>query len=347
MRKLYFIYSALVLMVSVSHLRSQDHHLSQFYTTPTLFNPATAGVSNIDSRFVLNYKNQWRSVVTPYNTFAFAYDSKIYTNKNRKDNKKGGLVGYGLNAFQDKAGLSKLTTNQVNLNLSYSLYLNNRNAISAGFVAGFFQRSLRINDLKWDAQFNGKTFDAGLPTKETSVDQSLYGLDLGCGLVYKTNQIVHGYDLEIGGSVLHVNKPNVSFYDNRSGMGFKYVGHSQLNYRLNNKMRLSPAILFTLQDKHQELLAGANLKYYLNDVSEDEIVSGNSLFSPAISGGLFYRHKDAIATVVGFDYNQNLTIGISYDINISRLRSATNLKGGFEVSLMYTQRKHSKIRTLY
>jgi type IX secretion system PorP/SprF family membrane protein len=347
MRKLYFIYSALVLIGSVSNFRSQDHHLTQFYTTPTLFNPATAGVSNTDSRFVLNYKNQWRSVVTPYNTFAFAYDSKIYTNKNRKDNKKGGLIGYGINAFQDKAGLSKLTTNQVNLNISYSLFLNNRNSISAGFVAGFFQKSLRLNNLKWDSQFNGKTYDSGLPTKETAIDQSLYGADIGCGLVYKTNQIVKGYELEVGGSLLHLNKPNISFYDSRATGGFKYVGHAQLSYKLNSKMRLLPSALYSLQNKQQEVIAGANLKYFLNETSDEEIASATSLLSPAISGGLFYRHKDAIAVVGGFDYNQNLTIGISYDVNISKLRSATNLKGGFEISLIYTQRKHSKIRTLY
>ena len=53
-----------------------------------------------------------------------------------------------------------------------------------------------------------------------------------------------------------------------------------------------------------------------------------------ISGGLFYRWKDAFVPVVKLDYNK-ISIGISYDVNTSKLKTASQLRGGYEVTLCY------------
>ena len=100
-----------------NQISAQDIHFSQFYESPLLLNPAAAGSSPTDFRFVLNYKNQWKSIGTPYKTIALSYDQRFYLNKK----KKGNHLGIGVNLFNDKVGLSTLTTNQMNLNVAYHL----------------------------------------------------------------------------------------------------------------------------------------------------------------------------------------------------------------------------------
>ena len=53
-----------------------------------------------------------------------------------------------------------------------------------------------------------------------------------------------------------------------------------------------------------------------------------------ISAGLFYRWKDAFMPVVKLDYYK-MSIGITYDINTSKLKTASQLRGGYEVTLSY------------
>jgi hypothetical protein len=52
-------------------------------------------------------------------------------------------------------------------------------------------------------------------------------------------------------------------------------------------------------------------------------------------GGLLWRVNDAIIPIVKIDYN-DLTFGMSYDMNLSKLKAASNIRGGFEISIIKT-----------
>ena len=54
----------------------------------------------------------------------------------------------------------------------------------------------------------------------------------------------------------------------------------------------------------------------------------------ALHGGLWFRNRDAAYLTLGMDYQQ-LFVGISYDINVSKLVPASNLRGGFEIAIRY------------
>lgn len=53
-----------------------------------------------------------------------------------------------------------------------------------------------------------------------------------------------------------------------------------------------------------------------------------------ISGGGFLRWNDAFIPVVKMDLKP-LTFAVSYDVNISTLKTASQSRGGFELSLSY------------
>ena len=51
--------------------------------------------------------------------------------------------------------------------------------------------------------------------------------------------------------------------------------------------------------------------------------------------GAIYRVQDAVSAIVKYDWEQKIQIGLSYDINVSKLRTASVYQGGFEISLKY------------
>ena len=73
-------YLFIIAMSLQTFVFAQDIHFSQYRETPMLINPAQTAL-NKDVRIILNYKDQWRSFVSPYKTFAFSGEMKI-KNKN-------------------------------------------------------------------------------------------------------------------------------------------------------------------------------------------------------------------------------------------------------------------------
>ena len=59
---------------------AQSYHLSQFYSTPLLVNPAATGNTGGPYRFAANYRSQWRNEGTPYTTFTASGDAHILKN---------------------------------------------------------------------------------------------------------------------------------------------------------------------------------------------------------------------------------------------------------------------------
>ena len=53
-----------------------------------------------------------------------------------------------------------------------------------------------------------------------------------------------------------------------------------------------------------------------------------------LTGGAIYRWNDAIIPVLKLDYYK-LGIGVSYDVNVSKLKAASQSRGGVELTLNY------------
>jgi hypothetical protein len=73
------------------------------------------------------------------------------------------------------------------------------------------------------------------------------------------------------------------------------------------------------------------------DINHDEYNPIN------LYGGLMYRVQDAFAPYVGVELG-SVRVGYSYDINSSSLRTASNRRGGNEISLIYIRRPVDEVR---
>ncbi len=320
------------LMLTAGVSSAQDIHFSQFNQSPLTMNPSLAG-STKDIQVILNYKDQWKSVATPYRTYAISGDSRYMKKKWEK-----GFLGFGLNIFSDKAGDAEMGTTQGNLSIAYHVYVSKNSTMGGGLQAGFGQKSIKYDKLQWGNQYNGTGFDPTLPTGEPVGASSFTypdfsgGLSWNYGFGQKTLSSNDAFKASAGVAMFHVNEPRQSFYNPKNDRLYsKYVGHAMVEIGIKNTNGvLVPSILYQRQGPSQEIVVGTFIKYLLK---EDSKYTGY-VKGAAVSLGGFYRAKDAFV-VSSLIEVANYAIGISYDVNTSSLKEASSGRGGFELALKY------------
>ena len=110
-----------------------------------------------------------------------------------------------------------------------------------------------------------------------------------------------------------------------------FVAHAEFLIGISNTpWSLRPAIITQFQGPSHEILVGTQFRLMLKDASKiTGFVKGAYL-----NIGTFLRVGDAFIPSVTFELDK-YSIGMSYDLNISSLRSASKGAGGFEISFMF------------
>ena len=313
-------------ILTSTNVFSQDIHFSQFAEAQSFLNPAMTGITN-DIRATLHYRNQWKTVASPYKTFGVTAEMR---NKSQK-------FAWGINFFSDEAGDASLKTVQGNVNLTGHIPLNERSKLSGGIFAGFAQRSINPTTLKWENQYNGSAYDPNLASGETFLTNSYTYPDAGIGLAYSFGQgemyirSNDAFKFNIGFSMAHLNRPKLSFLTTDEKMDIKYIVHGGMLIGIKNTpLDIVPSFIYAMQGPSTEILFGGMIKYLLKEDSKyTGYVKGQYL-----SVGAFYRNKDALIINALYEVGQ-MAFGISYDVNTSTLKTASEYKGGFEISLRF------------
>ncbi len=310
---------------------SQDFHFSQFWMTPLLQNPALSG-SGQQLQAIVNHKTQWGSITSPYKTNNLSCD--MYLNKEK--NKKGFWAG-GINVLSDKAGDGNMATTTGNLAIAYHVHVDARHTIGGGLTGGFVQRSIDYSTLQWMNQYNGINYNPSLSTGEPNGSKSVIFGDCGAGILWsfsKAEKYITGNDqikAKIGLALFHPQQSNYSFYKFSEKLYMKKVIHASLLYGIKNtKYALVPKLLYYRQGPAQELFFGSLIRYTIHEASKYTGIIKES----SVSMGMYFRNRDAVVPTVLLEFSQ-YTIGFSYDVNISRLRTASSYRGGFEISLCF------------
>lgn len=317
---------AVALLTFLSHtIVAQDIHYSQFNATTQNLNPAQTGLFNGDWRFAGNYRSQWSAIPVPYKTFSIAADTRLKT-KLQND-----VPAVGLIVNNDRSGDSKFTTTQVFLSASYikKLTKDSTNFLSIAIQPGVSTKSFDINALTFDNQYNGDRYDATLSSGENFSKTRITYFDLGGGLAYLWRKNSRT-KINFGVSAFHLNAPKQSFFDNDEiRLDRKFVVSGLAEFPVSEKLDVLPTFMYEGQGKFHETVLGASGRYFLKPVNGVET---------AVSLGAYYRIKDAMIFSAGMDW-RNFNVGLSYDVNTSKLIAATNRRGGFELSLIYIFRK--------
>lgn len=301
--------------------KTQDIHYSQFFMHLPGQSPANTGSYAGEHRLTANYRSQWQTVPVPYLSLSLFYDSKF------KIRSKQDFIGVGIGLDYDKAGDSKLSLTALNASFNYGLNINKHHQFRFGISPSVGQRRLSEELLKWDNQWDGEKYNSGLSPKESFENSGAFFFDMGAGISYQISKSNRTY-LGIGASINHLLEPDQTFYtqqQNKVGLPMRHVYHATVSIGLAGFVDLIAHGQYQEQDVYEETAASGMFKFYID---KNPGIRLNLL----LGAGL--RLEDAFYPMAGFQY-KNWTAIASYDVNTSAFKTASNQRGGLEISVQY------------
>ncbi len=315
-----------VAIVIATAAGAQDVHFSQFFEAPLLRNPSLAGIFSGDIRFQGVYRSQWGSVTVPYNTGSFNFEYK------KPIGRGDDFITTGLQVVYDKAGTTNFTTSSVLPAVNYhkSLSSDRTKYLSLGFMGGLVQRRIDRSKMTTNNHFDGRGYNPSLADGETFLNPNYTYVDGSVGLSFNSSMGANEEDnYYLGVAYHHFNNPKNSFYKNPEiEMNAKWVASAGVRYALNETSYFTLQADHTVQGSYSETIGGALYSYKLGGEDYD-----SPLYT--VHFGAFLRWKDAIIPVVKLDYNP-FSIALSYDVNVSALKTASQSRGGMELSVTYS-----------
>lgn len=327
---------------------AQDPRFAQFYAAPMHTNPAMTGVFEGRWRFNANYRDQWSSILNanPFRTIHASYDMKYHIVGDD-------FVAFGVNLLRDEAGRSHFTTNRGYVNVAYmkqlagGKYRSDDQYLVAGGQFGAGQNSVKQDRLWFSNQFDNSN---GVPDfNQDPNDPLVSGGDISTDLYLDFNAGLLWYALfddnmsiYLGGAYNHLNSPNVSFTGRRATLAPRWVANAGGELPITTELSILPAILVMGQGPSFSTTFGANFRYNNHDWRELAIRIGMwPHFVQNIPGQGSSMDALVFTTVLEVE---RWNLGISYDINTSSLNLATNSRGAFELSLIYTHPANSRYK---
>lgn len=311
----------IIFWIIVKYSIAQDLHFSQYYNAPMLQSPAnTALMPDNDYRIGVNYRTQWGAIPVPFNTFSAYCDMQLMRNKNLTN-----WLGVGVAFFSDRAGDGNLALTKGIANVAYHIQLDDANMVSAGIGIGYAQRSIDMDKLSFDVQWDGFRFNRDLVNNEGNATPSSSYIDINAGVNYSYFPSENTY-IKLGVGLLHVNRPKETLLrnaDNRLGMRPTILLDMLL--RINKGWIANPSMYYTYQKGASELVFGSMFSCNVSPAERKP----NTLYI-----GAYYRASDAIIAAFGFEWNKIKLIG-TYDFTMSALSPANGGNGAFEISLNY------------
>lgn len=305
------------------HSFGQDINFSQFYELPLLRNPALAGLFTGDIRLTSAFRSQWNSVTVPYQTQALGADIKFAVSESSND-----YIAVGLQITNDVAGDSRLGKTQLMPVLTYhkSLSTENDTYLSVGFMGGVVQQRFDPTKLQFDDQFVNGAYSSTNPTRQTFNNTNVTYYDAAAGLVFSS---VAGDNIKyyIGASYFHFTEPKVAFSSsNDIRLNKKLVVNGGLSVPTSETDKFILYADVFSQGGNTQAQGGAMLQHDLQQDGDDNALS--------LSAGAFIRWDDAVIPMLKLDYYK-VAFGLTYDVNISKLKTASTGRGGYELTVSY------------
>jgi type IX secretion system PorP/SprF family membrane protein len=304
MKKLKYILIVIPLWLIVESLSAQQAPFySQYMFNDYLVNPAVAGTYNY-FQVRVNSRIQWQGITDSPRTMSIAG----YGPLKEKD------MGYGGYIYYDKTGPeSKMFLGG---SYAYNIAINDAIRISGGLTIGVIQYSLDGTLMYIDE-------DIIDPAISNAIENKIIP-DASVGFYVYSSQFYAGIAVHQLFGNKYYDHPDIegSTGDSRLVQNFNVSGGYFL--MLNRDFTLSPSAL---------------IKFSLPNQFQFDL-SAKVTYQRMVWGALSYRYLDAVSIMVGYEYEDKIKLGISYDITTSEIRKYTDV-GTIEIMLGY---KFNKIK---
>ncbi len=239
------------------------------------------------------------------------------------------FITTGLQCLFDRAGTVGLTTSEFLPALNYHKSLSDEKTmyLSLGFMGGFVDKTIDRSKVTTSSQYVGGVYDPAIADGETFPSANIHYWDANVGMSFNTT---FGEDQKnsmfVGAAFQHLNRPANSFYLNATELDPKYVFSLGVKVNMDDYSYMTIQGDYSRQGSSYEAIGGALYSYKLDYNTKDP--------QYILSAGAFLRWNDALIPVIKLEMLP-LSIAVSYDVNISQLRTVSEGQGGFELSISY------------
>ena len=308
----------------------QDKHYSLFNESQLNINPASAGFFEDHLRLATGYRSQWLSVsAEPYRTITASADWRMldetYTGE-------ANFLGAGITFFNDAAGVSNYTTNIIAVPISYAIQIGEADHIAFGIQPAFFQRTITGDNLTWDNQWTGSSFNQEIGHNEDffSKNMTIIKFDMAAG-IYWQKRFSRDKKINLGIAGEHLTKQIVSVFGAEDKLFRKLTLHGQGEFGNEyTNITFMPGFYGFIQGPNKALTLGSNFRFQLKGASRSTAYFDNV----KLNIGGYFRIGDALIANAILELSK-FSIGASYDINVSSLNTASNSIGAMEFFLRY------------
>ena len=319
MKKFY----TLVMMICIHQIcMAQDFTFSQFYEQPLLRNPALSGLFNGDIRVSTAYRDQWGSITVPYRTTALSIEHKIPIGKHDD------VLTAGLQMSMDGAGDIRLKRTQLlpAINFHKSLNAERDTYLSLAFMGGPVTSQFDASQLKLGDQYRDG-YSSSNASAQPILNNGYSYWDLSTGLCFSTvfeNQT----KFYVAAGLSHFTRPTIHSVTTTeaSFLAPKLSLNIGTNGKAGDRGHFIAFADYYSQNGNHQLLGGVMYGMDLTEYDSEEPAT--------IYAGSFLRWGDALIPVIKMDFN-HMSIGVSYDANVSKLNVASNWRGGLELTASY------------
>lgn len=322
MRKLFL----LVVVFVVQNALAQDPHFSQFFSSPLTLNPAFTGKFDGSLRAAGNYRNQWPSINRAYQTATLSVDFPIM----QKHIAANDTWGLGLMGYTDKSANAAVNFTYLSVSTAYHKGLDEDGyqQLGVGFQATYANMTINTGNLKFEDQLTSTGFTGVSSEIFSGSTLKSHYMDLNAGLLY-TGSTSDKNNFYAGISVYHITQPKQQFTGALYLLSPRATFHAGGYFPANDLITVHLSALHTTQGKAHETVFGGAAQLKVGNPDADKPVS--------LYAGSWIRLKDALIPYVGLEFS-DFRLGLTYDVNTSSLQTASNSRGGIEISLIYIKK---------
>jgi type IX secretion system PorP/SprF family membrane protein len=317
----------LVFITIAVNVIGQDPHFSQFFSSPLTLNPAFTGKFDGLVRAAANYRNQWPTINRAYETGTASVDFPILAKKIPSTD----IFGLGFMGYTDKSAAGAVSFNYFSVSTAYHKGLDEDgySQLGAGFQVTYSNMLINTSKLTFEDQLTSAGFTK--PTEEIFNNSTLKAnyIDVNAGILYTTSTTDKN-NFYAGVSLYHINRPKEEFTGVNYNLYPRATFHAGGYFPVGETTTLHLSGLYSTQAGAHEALIGGAMQFIAGDPNADKPTS--------FYGGGWVRLGDALIPYMGLEYS-NLRVGVSYDINISDLKTASESRGGIEISLIYVMQR--------
>lgn len=327
MKKIVF---GICFLIVGSALCAQSYHFSQFFSTPLLTNPANTGFTEGPYRFSTNIRSQGINGSPSYFTGYFSADVSPL----RSHLADGHKAGIGLYVMNDRALTGAVQTNSIGMSTAYHVGLDayGEHSVGIGVQGTYNQRRIDYSRLTFENQYGPGGFNPGLPVGEPLNVQSKHFFDVNAGFVY--NASLEHKSFFAGFAVYNILRQNENILADEFKLPTRLTFQTGGQVWMGEYGKTYFSLTAMSQAKAYEFTVGSAYGHQLTDGDRNELLAG-----------LWYRYKDALIPYLGYQ-TQTIQVGLSYDYTVSSMKTAAQLRNGYELTLQYRALDKRELKVL-